>query len=448
MSLNYKPAFPSFRMRLFLIGYRVLWFVLMPVVLLYLFWRGRRDTLYRQHIGERFGHHKARPVPHVWVHAVSLGELRSAVPLIDVLLERGEHVVITHFTPAGRREAQKTYGPEISEGRVTSCYVPFDYDGAFVRFFKSFRPKYGLVMEVEFWPGMIASAQRHDVPLLLCNGQYPSKSFIRDSRQMALRTELVGGFAGVMVKSKLQADRFEHLGATNTAITGEMRFEQTIPPEHIVAGTKARSWLSKNRPVVTLASVVEGEDNIYINAIIRAKKAYHSAGLPTPVYVYVPRAPERFEETYELLCAAGLRVKKRSDLFDTSRDSIGQAPEIDVLLGNSMGEMYFYISLSDQVIVGGGFVPKGAHNIIEPLSLSKAVLVGPHVWTIEYPVVEAQTAGVTHILPDADALVRCLSPEGFIVPSEAKIDAFLEEHAGAVNRTLAAIPILIATSAS
>ena len=430
--------FPSLRVRLFLIAYRVLWFLGMPLALLYLYRRGRRDPHYSRHLGERFGRHARRDAPHVWVHAVSLGELRSAVPLIEALLERGERIVTTHFTPAGRREAETIFATAIAKGRLSAVYVPFDYGLAFRRFFAAFRPKYGLVMEVEFWPGMIMSARREGVPLFLCNGQYPTRSYQRDRRAAISRADIVPGFAGVMVKSETQAERFRELGLERIAITGEMRFEQPMPAAQIDAARVARPLLAGDRPVITFASVTAGEDDLFIQTMDEVLDIHRTAGTLPPLFVYVPRAPERFGEVGEMIAASGLAMARRSVVFGEALAPVSLPEGIDVLLGDSLGEMAFYLSLCDEAVIGGGFVPKGSHNISEPLALRKPVIVGPEIWTIEYPALDAIAEGVCRqVTPDGLARMLIGGADGR--PTEADIDRFFETFGGSVEKTLAAI---------
>ena len=188
--------------------YRLLWLIFMPLVLSYLKRRARREPMYADHLGERFGFGAQRSGDWVWIHAVSLGEFRSAIPLIDALLARGERVVITHFTPAGRGASMDHYSDQIASGKLAVCWIPFDYGLAFRRFFRRFSILYGLVMEVEFWPGMIMSARAANIPLFLCNGQYPNKSYQRDKHRMLSARDIVPGFAGVMVKSNRMAEPF------------------------------------------------------------------------------------------------------------------------------------------------------------------------------------------------------------------------------------------------
>ncbi|HBV55909.1 MAG TPA: 3-deoxy-D-manno-octulosonic acid transferase [Rhodobacteraceae bacterium] len=427
-----KP-FPTLRLRAALILYRALWIIALPLILIYLWRRGLKDPTYSQHLSERFGRHREMQDT-VWIHAVSLGEMRSAVPLIRALLQRGERIVITHFTPAGRREAESVFHAEIAEGRLRAVWVPFEYGWAFARFFRAFRPKYGLVMEIEVWPVMIMESRRKGIPLFMCNAQYPSTSFIRDTTKTKFRGDLMLGFAGAMVKSDLQRDRFSLIGVDHIHVTGELRFEQPIPPHLLTAGQAARDWIAPTRPVVTIASAVEGEDEIYIRAIKTSQST------SAPLFIYVPRKPERFAEVGAMLRAAGLRVAERSNLFDRQLAPNGPAPDVDVILGDSLGEMYFYLTMADNVVAGGGFTPHGAHNVIEPLALKKPVIVGPYIHTIEYPAVEAIAAGVcTHVhseLELANAIVA--GPQ----TSPDQISAFFNAHTGTVQKTLHAIDAL------
>lgn len=426
-------SFPSFKLRVALVLYDMLWWVCMPGILIYLQWRGRKDPLYAQRVGERFGRYPSTLKKPVWVHAVSLGELRSATPLIRALLDQGETVVTTHFTPAGRREAMREFADEMAAGTVQPIWVPFEYGFTYRRFLQQFAPKYGLVMEIEIWPGMIMACRKSQTPLFMCNAQYPQKSFEKDQRGLGLRAELAIGFAGGFVKSEGQRKRFADAGMPNIHVTGELRFDQPIPQQHLDAAFAARAVLTQGRPSFTLTSVVEGEDALYIKMIQKTQGIF---------FTYVPRAPERFDDVAAMLDNAGLRFAKRSELLDADLKLSPPSPNIDVLLGDSMGEMYFYLGLCDRAIVGGGFVAKGAHNVIEPLALKKPVIVGPHTWTIEYPATEAIAAGVClRLETEAELLVEVQSPT---IVTDAQITAFYQDHAGAVARTLAAMPEALA----
>ena len=442
--------FPTFSMRVALVLYAVLMAVLFPVVLLYIRIRARRDPRYGQHLLERFGCYPTTQENCVWIHAVSLGELRAAAPLIRALLKRGDTIVTTHFTPAGRAAALSMFPEACKSNTLIPVYVPFEFDWVFRRFFKAFTPQYGLVMEIELWPRMIASTHRHNVPLFMCNGHYPEKSFQRDDRKYGLRRQLVTGFTGMFIKSDPDAARFKAFGAKNVVMTGELRFDQAIPP-HMVA--RAADFIDRhsahlaNRRIITLASVVEGEDPQYIEMIKALRDHYSAVGQALPLFVYVPRAPERFDKVSEMLGGSGFQVSKRSALFDAAlQPSAGVSfGDTDILLGDSLGEMFFYLALADIVIVGGGFVPTGAHNIIEPLALKKTVLVGPNIWTIEFPAFEAIEAGAlvsVNTIPEMVSQIQSYGDPAEMAQKQWATEMFNASHAGAVERTLAAIDSL------
>ncbi len=436
--------------RVFLFLWSGLWAVALPFVIGYLFYRGWAEADYRRWLGERFGFYSG--VSHgvfkhkktVWIHAVSMGEVRSATALITDFLTTGNRVVITHFTPAGRRTTQSLFPDAVANGTVVCLYIPFEFAWIYRRFFRTFQPQFGLVMEIEIWPRMIASARTANVPLFMCNAQYPQKSFARDKH--GLRGKIAAGFAGYLVKSETQATRFAALGAKNIAITGELRFDQPIPATLIKAADNARI----NRPTLCIASAVLGEDSLYLQAIKTLQARADKNGAPRPLIIYVPRAPQRFAEVADMLKQAGQTVLLRSKVFNKTlvaknKNALNTA---DILLGDSLNEMYFYLALSNAVVVGGGFTPKGAHNIIEPLALKKPVFVGPQIWTIEYPAEEAIAAGVLLTAQNAEdltdkiwnALYSKTAQNGFA----KRADMFYKTHAGATRRTLDALPNLIA----
>ncbi len=450
-----KVPFDSLLMKLFLTLYKVSGYLLLGPLLVYLWWRGRKDPLYTEHLGERFGIYSQSRIPEqpvVWIHAVSLGELRSAVPLIKALLAQGESIVTTHFTPVGRREAIRAFENEVQSGQLQVLYVPLEFNFAFKRFYKTVQPKYGLVMEVEYWPCMIDSARRAGIPLFLCNGQYPTKSFTRDTKGLALRSKLVSGFAGVMVKSELQAQRFRSLGVSNIAITGELRFDQPIPAAQLNAANKLLRKLPEYSQIITIASAVEGEDDTYLQTILATREYTRTQSMAPVLFIYVPRAPERFADVQALLEQAGLDVTTRSELLDKHLECPLNPPTAEVILGDSMGEMYFYLQLATQVIVGGGFTPNGAHNISEALALDRPVLVGPTLWTIEYPAMEAIDAGVLNSVDDAQALSTTIQQslqknldngQFDALPTAEQVRLFFSQHTGAIDKTLEAIPQLL-----
>ena len=446
MAATPPPFPPSARFRWLLPLYRLLWLAGLPLAVLYFLWRGRRDRRYAAHLGERFGHGPVLPDA-VWIHAVSLGEFRAAVPLIRGLLDRGERVLVTCLTPSGRHEATCVFGEELEGGRIAVRYLPLEYGFAWRRFLRACRPRYALVLEFDIWPVMIMSARRWNVPLYLCNAQVTTRNF-RGAGLSSVRMELLKCVSGAFAKSQLHGERLRALGTPNVRVTGELRFDQPVPEAMCDAAetfVRQHGFRMPGRPVVTLASVVKGEDELYVELMDAIGRSCASAGRSRPLFVYVPRAPERFDEVAGALARAGRCVVRRSELLDAGLGTMS-APDLgdaDVLLGDSLGEMQFYLALGEIVIVGGGFLRTGAHNVIEPLAQKKPVLVGPHIWTIEFPANEAIDAGVLFRLETIAELAakveELLGAPDRMADLGTKAMAFHALHAGSTSRTLAAI---------
>jgi len=395
-----------------------------PLVWRYFRRRGHLDPDYLAHWDERTGQGE-RFHADVWVHAVSLGEFRSAEPCLRRIVEAGHSVVLTHATPAGRRASEAVFADELRAGRMVVRYAPIDRERHWQNFFKTYTPRLGLVFEMEFWPGMFEAAVGANVPLWLVNSQVPEKSLPRANRVRSfLGTHPVARVERVLAKSERMAERFRALGAGDVSVMGETRFDIPPPPEQIEAGKTLRSRLA-SRPVYTFASVVAGEEETYLEAVL---------SMPDALVIWVPRAPELFDATFELLSDAGLRVARRSAGTALEDIAASDFSDIDVLLGDSFGEMFFYLTIANVVSVGGGFVEKGAHNVIEPLALGKPVVTGPHIWTIEFPGIEAQEAGVLKVCPTASELPATL--RGLLSSGDQTAIKFHQSNSGATVRLL------------
>ena len=396
--------------------------VLEPLVWGYFRRRGRDDTAYLENWSDRRGQGETFDAT-IWIHTVSLGEFRSAEPLIETLLIAGHRLLITHATPAGRNASQTALADYVQTGQVTIRYAPIDRIAYWSSFFAAHKPRLGLVFEMEFWPGMIETAAKAGVPLWLVNSQIPGKTFPRARRVAGLLgAHAAGRAARVFAKSDRMADRFRRVGAQNVTVMGETRFDIPPPPEQVAKGTALKTSLH-DRPVFTFASVIAGEEETYLTATKAAEGA---------LVVWVPRAPELFEATFERLKGEGLRVLRRSDAYDDHLNGAPDFSDVDVLLGDSFGEMFFFLAAADVVSVGGGFVEKGAHNVIEPLALGKPVVTGPHIWTIEFPGVEAIEAGVLKVCGLPKDLAPALQATGVSGSDSAR--AFHAEYSGASAR--------------
>ena len=202
--------------------YRALWWVVAPLAVVRLWWRGRFEPGYRRHIGERFGYYDTPPYtgrPLIWVHAVSVGETRAAQPLIDALLERypSHGILLTHMTPTGRATGESLFGE-----RVQRCYLPYDMVGSIRRFLKHWRPSVGVVMETEVWPNLIFTCRERGVPLVLTNARMSARSFRRAARFGDAARPVFGGFSRVFAQSDADAERLRMLGASDVDVMGNL----------------------------------------------------------------------------------------------------------------------------------------------------------------------------------------------------------------------------------
>lgn len=420
----------TWRDRLFLFVWSILCHLLLPLGLLYFKRRARKEPLYWQDLRERFGAGRPFERGAIWVHAVSLGEMRAAKPLLDALLARGDRIVLTCMSSAGHVEAHAVYKDAMEKGQFIKVWCPLDLGWAFRRFLRHYQPRLGIVLETELWPQMIAQSQRHNVPLAMLQAQYPDLGFERDSKRLGVRGRLVRGFDLILAKSSRHQARFEHFGASNVQVMGEMRFEQPIPQGQIAKGEHARAQVAKGRRVICLASTALDEDPVLIPVIADLLRQ------PEPPFiVYVPRHPKDFDASHDALLTAGLRVLRRSDVLDPDLSWTG-ATDCDVLFGDSLGEIYFYFAMADMCFIGDTFNDEGSHNVIEPLAVGKPVVIGPSMWGIEYPGIEAIEAGVLTRVTTGEELLAHWQQALQRDAVDPRIADFCDQHGGATDRAL------------
>ncbi|MCE1180695.1 MAG: 3-deoxy-D-manno-octulosonic acid transferase, partial [Rhodocyclales bacterium] len=303
-------------------AYSLLLGLITPLIWLRLAWRARRQPEYLQHLGERYGFYpEAAPQKVIWVHAVSVGETRAAQPLIEGLLARwpDHRILLTGMTPTGREAGRSVYGE-----RVMQAYLPYDYAFAVDRFFKHFSPAFGVLMETEVWPNLLAGARRRQVPVYLANARLSARSARGYRRFGALARPAFAALSGVAAQTAGDAERLTALGASRVAVCGNLKFDVTPAPALLAQGQAWRAALA-GRTVWLAASTREGEEALLLDAW----QGQHDALL-----VLVPRHPQRFDEVAALLAARGLRTVRRSE-------GLPQA-DTQVWLGDSMGEMVAY----------------------------------------------------------------------------------------------------------
>ncbi len=407
--------------------YTLVAYLLMPWAMLHLALRGRRQPEYLRHIGERFGFYPERVrAPVIWIHAVSVGETRAAEPLIRSLQRRhaDRRIVLTHMTPTGRETAQALFGESIE-----SRYLPYDLPGAVNRFLDHFRPAIGILMETELWPNLICACARRGVPVHLVNARLSERSAARYRRFRGLAWPMLAALSGIGAQTQRDAQRLRSIGASRIAITGNMKFDRTPPPDQVRLGEQLRKLFGVNRPVFLAASTREGEEALLLEAL-------PILGGTDVLTVLVPRHPQRFREVAGLLKSGNLAFQQRSE-NKTIR------PDTRVVLGDSMGEMFAYYAACDVAFVGGSLLSLGGQNLLEACSAGKPVIVGPHTFNFEEATEEAIEAGAALKVVDAAQAVT-VALELLQNPSRARTMGeagrrFIEAHRGATERTLTLI---------
>ena len=371
--------------------YRILLTLVVPFALLRLWWRGRKQPGYRQHIGERFGFIRVpQGQPVIWLHAVSVGETRAAEPLVHALLKQypQHRLLLTHMTPTGRETSTSLY----QDPRILIAYLPYDLTGAVDRFLQRVRPSLGLLMETEIWPNLILRCRRHGVPVMLINARLSERSARRYTRFVTHIRPVLTALSATGAQTRDDAERLAALGANPISITGNLKFDVRINPMQQEQGRDWRTSLTAKRPVWLAASTREGEE-----AIILAAHRALCARLSDqhPLLVLVPRHPQRFND---------IAVQIQREGFALQRRSIGLPDDTtDVWLGDSMGEMVAYYSMADLAVIGGSLLPFGGQNLIEAAACGCPLIIGPHTYNFLDAAALAESTGAALRIQEVDA---------------------------------------------
>lgn len=405
-------------------------YLLMPWALCHLLWRGLRYPPYLQRWHERFGF-----VPRVkgdrviWIHAVSVGEVRTVVPLVEFLLDRyPEHrILMTTMTPTGSEQVEQFLG-----GRVQHCYVPYDLPGAVRRFLDRIRPSMALIVETEFWPNIFRICDKRSIPLFLVNVRVSPRSFRGYRYFPGFTRRMLGRVAMMAVQSQHDAQRLRALGAPDDVmrVTGNLKFDVRIPAELPEGARVLRRQWGESRPVWIAGSTHEGEERMILEAFAEVREAH-----PSALLVVVPRHPERFGHVTKLCRRGGRQVALRSE----SRDC-DLAASVEILVGDTMGELLDLYAAADVAFVGGSLIPHGGQNLIEALAGGVPVIFGPHMFNFEQSSsIALRNGAAQQIQRDSQLAAAVLayldSPELRQRAAEAARHVFDSNH-GALQATL------------
>ena len=427
--------------------YALCLYVLLPIVPLYLLWRGRKQPEYRQHWAERFAcYRQSRIAPQkrrIWLHAVSLGETRATAPLVHAFFAQNTdaHIVLTHTTPTGRASGQELFASYLQDGRMTQVYAPYDFNPLLNRFFKTFAPTDVWILDTEVWPNLMAQCVQRNIPASLINGRMSEKTLKQTLKWQTLMGGAYAGFTHVCAQTETDAQRYREIGVVDAqlTVTGNLKFDMHIPLEQVAEGERIKRLLTDTR-VVMLASSREGEEQLWLDAIAEFERTHAQTeqAQPRTQWWIVPRHPQRFDEVEQLLYATGNKILRKSTLDKMSEPQQAVALQTaDIVLGDTMGEMFTYYAIADIVLMGGTWLPYGGQNFLEPMALGKPVWVGMSIYNFEQIGMDALHNRVLwQAQSPVEALVNIEQAGRYTDSAQIHIQAYINEQCGAVKKLI------------
>jgi 3-deoxy-D-manno-octulosonic-acid transferase len=406
--------------------YTFFFYLFIPAIILRLFWRGFRAPAYWRRWPERFGFYPPLSVQQcLWIHAVSLGEVQAAIPLIKRLQSQYTTfpLLVTTMTPTGADRITALFGDQ-----VTHVYLPYDLPGAVKRFLNHMRPRLAIIMETELWPNLFHACTQHAVPILLANARLSVQSTKRYQYVGSLMQQVLSSVSTIAAQTELDAQHFMTLGAmpTQIQVTGNIKFDMELSAHwHTQAAALRRSW-GKKRRVWIAASTHAGEEDVVLTALASVKQHIKDFLL-----VLVPRHPERFNAVAALCLKQGYTLARRS------RGEPCEATT-DIYLGDTLGELAVLYGACDVAFVGGSLVAVGGHNLLEPAMAGLPIITGPYVFEcaeISRQLVALQAAQHIHNATQLAAkLLVYLKDETLRHQTGERARLFAQRNRGALQR--------------
>ena len=361
-----------------LIIYNIIVYLVLPLTIIKLVYRGIKNKDYLKGWTERFAIY-----PHseknkwikrktLWIHCVSVGETKAIYRLLEQLQEKHSqaHFLITNGTPTGKKVALP------KNRNIHRAYLPYDAFGLVKRFLNFYKPTVGILIEKEIWPNLITQCNYKKIPLLLINGRLSNESINNYIKFRNFYTPLLNKLSDIYVQSESDKKNFEQLTTHKVQVMGNLKFDQIPPKETMRNSKKLRDDLMINNQIVIVAgSTREGEEEIILNQILKIYKK-------NITLILTPRHPERFSKVENLLKSKNLKFAKRSKV-----SSIKSTPNF--ILGDSMDEMYIYYEMANIVILGGSFFNYGSQNPIEPIKMKKPTIIGPSIFNFKDIILDA-----------------------------------------------------------
>jgi 3-deoxy-D-manno-octulosonic-acid transferase len=425
----------TFWQRLLRTAYACVMYALVPVMLYHLVWRGLRDHSYFRRWSERFGWYADAPLSEsLWVHAVSVGEVNAAAPLIDALRARWPDVplVVTTTTPTGAARVQALW-----KGVVRHLYFPFDLPGAVRRFLAQLRPKLAVVMETEIWPNLYVAIGRAGIPLTMVNARLSQRSWRGYQPLLPLIRLTLSQPTLIAAQSHEDARRLRSVGAPaeRMRVVGNLKYDLRLPEGLDALAEQRRAAWGNARPVWIAASTHEDEQAAVLAVHARLRERF-----PDLLLLWAPRHPERFASVVEACIGQGFRTRTRS------ADERAQA-DTECFVIDSLGELMGFYATADVAFVGGSLQAIGGHNVLEPAALGVPSVVGPHTFNFAEATSLLREEGALLQVANVDELQRALGDLLADAPRRQAMGAAgrltVERERGALARTLELIETLM-----
>lgn len=410
--------------------YRIVLNLAIPFALIGLAIRGFKNPAYWYRWPERFGFApqqvKAAGPFDLWIHAVSVGEARAAAPLVNRLLseQADSKILLTTTTPTGSAMVKMVLGDKVSH-----CYFPYDLAWSMRRFVKAVSARTVFIMETEIWPNMIDAVKRSGSPLVYTNVRLSERSYLRYAKFPDLVSRTLAQVNLFAVQGQLDRKHLELLGVAPDKIieTGSIKFDLSVPPSLRESAEVMRRELGQDRLIWIAGSTREGEESKILSVYKELKKRF-----PSLLLVLVPRHPERFDYMARKIQRRDLVCARRTE----NRPEIGA--DVDVYLGDTMGELSLMYACSDVAFVGGSLEPLGGQNILEPCALGVPVVFGPHMFN--FPDISCWTIkeGAGRMVQDVEELelvvAELLANPSLRDEMGGKGISFINAHRGALDK--------------
>jgi 3-deoxy-D-manno-octulosonic-acid transferase len=414
--------------------YNLLTYILLIPYAIYWLLRSLFNQSYRHKLLHRFGFDYPKLESSLWVHAVSVGEVVAATPLIRELRRAypAYTVLVTTVTPTGAARVASLFGSD-----VLHAYIPFETPGSVNRFFAATRPRIAMIMETEIWPNLYHGCGVRNIPLVLVSARISPRSMNNYRKLLPLFRKTLSHGIVIAAQSESDANRFMQLGASpeRTRVIGNIKFDVEVPNELEQQGRRFREAKFGTKSVWIAASTHDGEEQLVLDAQEELLKVH-----PDLLLILVPRHPQRFDAVRELL-------DKRRVNYVTRTSGAACDAATTVYFGDTMGDVSLFYAASDIAFVAGSLVPIGGHNLLEPAAFGVPVITGPHVFNAQEIADRFLAEGACRMVQDSDELIRTvddlLQNPGAAQQLGENGRHILEANRGALSRLMVLIKPLI-----